>query len=143
MPPKARPIPERFWPKVDKTGECWVWKAAKTRAGYGVFHVGGSGISAHRVAYELMVGPIPDGLQLDHLCENTSCVNPDHLVPVTARENVHRSQKSPAAQNMRKAHCSNGHPFSGENLVISCGRRQCRICKRESFRRWYRRHRAI
>lgn len=85
------PVADRFWRLVDKSGDCWLWMGAKWK-GYGQFGVQQSpGVwplrKAHRVAYELIVGPIPDGMQLDHLCRNPSCVNPDHLEPVTNREN--------------------------------------------------------
>lgn len=73
---------DRFWEKVDKSGECWLWTAYTTKKGYGQTHIGGKTKYAHRVAYELSVGPIPDGKELDHLCRNRACVNPDHLDPV-------------------------------------------------------------
>lgn len=88
-----RPLEERFWEKVEPTGFCWNWTAS-TRNGYGQISVGGRKgriAGAHRVAYELLIGPIPDGLVIDHLCRNTLCVNPDHLEPVTVRENALRA----------------------------------------------------
>jgi hypothetical protein len=100
---------DRFWSKVDDSGSrgCWEWLAAKERTGYGTFfcrHVIGRGTAiperAHRVAYELLVGPIQAGLTLDHLCRNRGCVNPAHLEPVTRGENVRRgviSRKAEAA----------------------------------------------
>lgn len=80
---------ERFWAKVDKSGPsgCWFWTASKTQSGYGMFH----GKGAHRYAYELLVGPVPTGFQLDHLCRVKHCVNPDHLEPVTPRKNRGRA----------------------------------------------------
>lgn len=89
-----RPLEERFWEKVEKRGpdECWEW-GGTVADGYGRFREGGFGSSpvrAHRVAYKLLVGPIPEGLVLDHLCENRGCVNPAHLEPVTNRENLRR-----------------------------------------------------
>lgn len=120
---------ERFVAKVDKTGSCWVWTAYRTARGYGRFNDGSRIVQTHRFAYELWVGPIPDGLELDHLCRNRSCVNPDHLEPVTGRENILRGV-SPSAQHAAKTHCPNGHPYSGENLYVAPGRhhRQCRAC---------------
>lgn len=95
--PRKRTAEERFWPKVDRRGdsECWPWLAYLNRNGYGQF-VGGGEVLAHRFAYVLLVGPIPTGLTLDHLCFNPGCVNPAHLEPVTRSENAkrwHRSMK--------------------------------------------------
>ena len=89
---------ERFWPKVDKTETCWIWIGAIGTGGYGNFWVGPDRLSdrmrAHRFAYESMVGPIPEGLDLDHLCRNRACVNPAHLEPVTRRVNLRRGVRS-------------------------------------------------
>lgn len=95
----TRPTPEdRFWAKVDKCRDgCWVWTAKGTPAGYGQFRVDGVDVYAHRFSYELHVGPIPDGLQIDHLCRVTSCVNPAHLEPVTGAENLRRGREARAA----------------------------------------------
>jgi hypothetical protein len=85
---------DRFWSKVDihlTTDRCWNWMCYPTSNGYGQFRVGKCRVSAHRVAYELAVGPIPDGLHIDHLCSNRLCMNPWHLEPVTVRENNLRS----------------------------------------------------
>ena len=85
---------------------------------------------AHRVAYELMRGPIPDGLTLDHLCRNVGCVNPDHLEPVTMKENILRGY-SPAAQAARRDECAHGHAYTPENTYrYANGSRRCRICQR-------------
>lgn len=113
LPDRNRPTPEeRFWAKVNKTETCWLWTAVIV-GGYGKFwldrHVG-----AHRFCYELLVGPVPDGLVLDHLCRVRHCVNPDHLEPVTHRENVSRGV-GPTAINSQKTHCKRGHPFTKEN----------------------------
>lgn len=87
-----RPVDERFWSKVNKTETCWLWTAALDRHGYGVFGVakGRGSARAHRVAYELVNGPIPGSLPLDHLCRVRACVNPAHLEPVTVAENNRR-----------------------------------------------------
>jgi hypothetical protein len=114
-----------------------MWLGA-TRLGYGRVLVSGKMRSAHRVAYELAIGPIPDGLTIDHLCRNPGCVNPIHLEPVTIRVNILRGSM-PAADNARKTHCKNGHPFEGDNLsVLSAGRRRrCRTCYNAHSRaRW-------
>lgn len=85
---------ERFWEKVDKTDTCWVWTGAKDK-GYGRFGVAaGNVVGAHRVAYELLVGPIPQGMEIDHRCHNPACVNPSHLRPATHKQNLeHRNSK--------------------------------------------------
>lgn len=129
----------RFWPKVDRSAgpdACWLWMAAKSPAGYGKVSAGGGGhLSAHRVAYELLVGPIPEGLTLDHLCRVPTCVNPAHLEPVTMRENILRGF-SPMAQQARQTHCIQGHPFDAVNTYISPqGMRKCRECARARDRR--------
>lgn len=122
---------ERFWPKVDKSGDCWVWTANRLANGYGVFGKGGREaglILAHRFAYELAYGPIPDGLVIDHLCRIHPCVRPDHLEAVTQKVNNARGEGHPYA---KKTHCKNGHPFDETNTYYCPTRpnnRQCRIC---------------
>lgn len=120
---------ERFWPKVDADGDCWVWTAGRTADGYGRFQLGhGVRVLSHRWSYEELVGPIPAGLQLDHLCKNEPCVNPDHLEPVTGRENGRRSS---AGWNSRmKTHCPKGHPYDAANTIRAGSRRACRACRR-------------
>lgn len=95
MSKKPGPLPtdpnERFWSKVDASGDCWEWTAGKTSNGYGAFYpTPHSQIAAHRWVWQSLVGPIPDGLQIDHLCRNKGCVNPDHLEPVSFTVNQHR-----------------------------------------------------
>lgn len=89
----ARPLADRFWEKVDKTGDCWLWTGALVN-GYGVIHSGTKHTFAHRVAYEMLSHPIPAGLVIDHLCRTPRCVNPAHLEPVTHTENVRRGNST-------------------------------------------------
>ena len=124
---------DRFWRKVDRSGgpdACWVWLAGRQSAGYGLFYLDGSPKVAHRVAYEITVGPIPDGMQLDHLCRVRACVNPGHLEPVSNRENALRGV-GPTAVNAAKTSCVRGHGFTPENTRISpsSGKRTCRTCE--------------
>lgn len=131
---------KRFWNKVRKTKSCWVWKAYKDEKGYGIFHLEGAK-KAHRIAYEFIKGPIRRGFEIDHLCENKSCVNPDHLEQVTTRVNTHRAKNTIAHKNASKTHCPKGHAYISENLIISNngynGARRCRTCKNEQERLRY------
>jgi hypothetical protein len=113
---------------VDEDG-CWRWPGAKNPKGYGVIRRDGKRLPVHRVAYELRVGPIPDGLVLDHLCRVRNCANPAHLEPVTPGENTLRGE-GPAAVNARKTHCSRGHLLCEGNLLDSPSGRRCLACKR-------------
>lgn len=131
-PRTRKPLEDRFWIKVEKTETCWLWTAATVKGGYGTIRIGGVGSpmeSAHRVAYELLVGPIPDGLHLDHLCRVRRCVNPAHLEPVTCAENLLRGE-SFSAVNAVKTECLRGHAFTEENTYYTGRGRDCRTCKR-------------
>lgn len=134
----AEAIADRYWGKVNKLGPwslrkgapgpCWIWTRAKTRNGYGNFSIKGRPYGAHQVGWWLTRGPVPDGLELDHVCRVTSCVNPDHLEPVTHRENCLRGT-SPFAVHARKTHCPKGHPYDEVNTWRDKeGTRRCRTC---------------
>jgi hypothetical protein len=126
----------RFWENVEPTGFCWLWTGNVNDAGYGRFGAGGKIHRAHRFAYELLVGPIPEGCTLDHLCRMTLCVNPDHLDPVGHVENTLRGF-GPFAQNKRKTTCPKGHEYTDENTYLSRkNMRQCRRCGAENARRY-------
>lgn len=120
--------------------ECWEWRGHLMPNGYGVVtEVRRPSASrlAHRNAYELATGPIPDGSDLDHLCRNRRCFNPSHLEPVTRRENLLRGSTGPAL-NARKTHCKHGHPFTPTNTTYRRnGKRECRQCNRIRCRRRY------
>jgi len=124
---------ERFWPRVEKTDSCWIWTGAKktghSTGPYGHFEINGKSVLAHRYAYEALVGPIPSGLTIDHLCRNPLCVNPSHLEPVTRKENILRGVGA-TAMHARKTHCKNGHEFNEANTYIRRdGNRLCRVCR--------------
>lgn len=122
-------VMDRFWRKVNKTDTCWLWTAGVTgRGGYGAFCVNYKMIPAHRYSYTILKGEIPERMELDHLCRNRRCVNPDHLEPVTREENWRRGQ-TPSSLNAKKTHCLRGHPFEGDNLIVRTGGRGCRECK--------------
>jgi len=117
---------------------CWQWTGRLTPDGYGHSFIDGKLRMAHRVVYERAIGPIPPGLQLDHLCRNRGCVNPYHMQPVTQRENALRGNGF-SGVNARKTHCPRGHKFSEENTYRSPkGGRFCRACRRTSNRERYR-----
>lgn len=136
MPPRTYPLEDRLWPKIDTSGDCWEWLAS-TVAGYGQIRIGKTEDGrtrtgkAYRVVYELLVGPVPPGLELDHLCRNKLCCNPDHLEPVTHAENIRRGQ-APAGKSARSTHCKRGHAFTASNTLYYAPRNEriCRTCSR-------------
>lgn len=116
---------------------CWPWRGPLTRDGYGRF--GRPARLAHRLAYELMRRPIPEGFVIDHLCRNRRCVNPVHMEAVKQRENILRSPHTMPNRNAAKTHCPQGHPYSPENTYQTRTRdgrrrRECRACRRERAR---------
>lgn len=129
------PVEQRIHDKylVDGSTGCWTWQATISGGGYGYVTVDGRQRVAHRVMYELLVGEIPAGTELDHLCRNRSCVNPAHLEPVTHRVNVRRGVGL-AARNARATHCGRGHAFDEANTRIRAnGSRYCRACDRARY----------
>lgn len=132
-------VEQRFWAKVDRAGpmSCWSWTGAGAPS-YGAFRYEGRQQPAHRVAYMMLVGPIPDGLQIDHLCRNPNCVNPGHLEPVTPKQNVQRG-----LGGVLTTHCPQGHAYDQRNTYLTpSGTRQCRACKSEANRRMYARRKG-
>lgn len=126
-------IADRFWGKVHiiyDENSCWEWIASKTPKGYGQITVQYKNTYAHRVAYEKVIGPIAEGLTIDHLCRNKSCVRPNHLEAVPMRINVLRGN-GPTAQNARKTHCPQGHMYNTENTRMKGNSRECRKCHNE------------
>lgn len=138
----AAKIDIRRIPDVPVAGDCWIWQGALDKgSGYGRVQVDRRCRYVHRVVYEHLVGPIPSGLQLDHLCRQRACCAPHHLEPVTPRVNSQRGIKA------KRTHCrAGGHPLSGENLRIGVDARGyqhriCRTCNKQRAEQW-RRNRA-
>lgn len=126
---------DRFWKKVAKGPRCWTWTASKDEDGYGMFKAGRT-LRAHRWAYEHAVGLIPNGMVLDHLCRNASCVNPSHLEPVTNEENLLRGWGRRIKNGMTDE-CINGHKFTPENTYATPkGALVCRACSATSRRKY-------
>ncbi len=129
-----KPLEGRFWSKVNKNGplwngtHCWEWIGAIIPQGYGT--IGNrKTVLAHRFSYELLVGGIPEGLTIDHLCRNRRCVNPEHLEAVTLRDNLFRGENI-CGVNSRKTHCPKGHPYDATNTYHRPdGGRDCKICQ--------------
>lgn len=152
MPAPRAPVDRAalFYAKVRKgrgRNACWLWTGSQNGTGYGSFHIrlpnGGRTMAlAHRWAYEHEVGPIPEGLTLDHLCRVPLCVRVTHLEPVTNAENIRRGDGG--AHHRAKTHCPQGHPYDAENTYIypSNGRRGCRICDRAAGARYRARKRG-
>lgn len=136
-----RPLRERVFEQlvIDPETNCLLWTGSVDRHGYG--RSGGNSI--HRRMYEWFVGPIPEGLQLDHLCRVRNCANPAHLEPVTCQENLRRSDETHAARNRAKTHCAAGHPYDAANTYSRTrpgGGRDCRACQRQWRRNFTKRH---
>lgn len=143
---RRTPLAERFWSRVDKSEDCWVWTGPIAANGYGrVANERGEQPPvewAHRVAYKLTKGPIPDGLVLDHLCRNTRCVNPDHLEAVTQAENLLRGH-NPSVLRHHAGVCKQGHELTPDNAYKNGYKKSgrvmfaCRLCRSEREKRRY------
>lgn len=130
-------LEERFWAKVDTAGDCWNWIGVKYPNGYGQLNVGGRMTLAHRIAFRLANGSLPDGLDIDHICRNRACVRASHLQAISHRENVRRGA-IPGIMRARHAsviQCPAGHPYDEANtyrhLQQGYVARSCLTCKRE------------
>jgi hypothetical protein len=147
MGPKPAPASHRFWRFVAVGDGCWMWLGATTSGGYGNFaefpsrlRIGNGNVPAHVFAYRALVGPVPAGMVLDHLCHNADaaclggsacphrrCVNPEHLEPATRRTNTLRGV-GPAALHAKAETCPRGHPYDAGNTYYHRGSRHCRTC---------------
>lgn len=127
---------ERAEMKIERIpfGGCWIWMGALYPKGYSSIWKNPRSYLGHRIMYEEKYGKIPDGLELDHLCRNRCCVNPDHLEAVTHKINLLRGEGFSAKQ-ARQTHCMRGHELSGANLRINGGNRMCVFCRKESNKR--------
>ena len=141
-------LPLRIQSKIRIVNGCWLWVAAKNAHGYGRVRWDGKGRKAHRVVYSILIGD--PGKELDHLCRTRSCVNPDHLEPVTHAENVRRGNSAQALSEKyaQPRNCPNGHPMQGENLRVyvksdGCLNRRCRTCSAENTRRYRLRQKSV
>jgi hypothetical protein len=125
----ATAVLDRMADKFTVGDGCWLWTGAKTPYGYGKILTFRSIRVAHRVLYEALVGPVPEGMELDHLCRTPACVRPDHLEPVSHRENISRA--------LWKTHCVRGHALTNANTYRYSYGRVCRLCQLESTRKRY------
>lgn len=129
------PTEERFWSKVEKTGDCWNWLAHRSGDGYGIFNWDKKTYRAHRVSFFFTNGFWPSICR--HMCDNPSCVRPEHLEDGTYHDNAMDRSKRGRHWQQKKTHCPQGHLLSGDNLYLSPkGHRNCRLCRSEASRRY-------
>lgn len=144
---------QKLWARVEVTGFCWLWTGETNGEGYGRLQFQGKRGGAHRIVYELLVGDIPEGLQLDHLCRVRNCVNPDHVEPATFKTNQERKKakwakpKPPTTESLRKqrGECRKGHQLATVGVLRSTRtdgtiREQCRACQHDVQERWRRKN---
>lgn len=135
----------RFFDQVAETSSgCWQWLGYVGQNGYGYINVNGRLLLTHRYSFELFRGPVPEGLELDHLCRNTACCNPAHLEPVTHAENVRRGEAGEVnrRRQLGRTHCARGHAWTPENTKQTPRQRKCRICIRQDSERARQRKRS-
>ena len=121
---------------IEDAAACWRWTASVCRDGYAKFYVNRKHVKAHNYAYREIIGKIPEGLILDHLCRVRNCVNPFHLEPVTTRENIRRGEN----KERRKTACPRGHAY---DVITSEGKRRCRVCHNMSQRNYLNRRKGV
>ncbi len=132
----------RFLSKFNKLGNgCWIWNGSFNNQEYSCFHIKRNGtwvkILAHRYSYELIRGPVPPGMELDHLCRDTRCINPDHLEAVTHQKNTERGEAGTYKRTTSKTYCIHGHQYSEENTYINKhGFRSCKACRKLAYARY-------
>lgn len=147
LPPRPT-LADRFWAKVDKTADCWIWTGASSNGGYGQIFYEGRVTQAYRVSVVLSGRQIPDGYDVDHLCRNPPCVNPDHLEPVTHTVNMDRALSSAIQFQAAKTHCPQGHEYTPANTKLRRNRagtmsRLCKECCADNQRRRRARKKAM
>lgn len=140
----------RFWRYVELSLGCWIWRGTKSWNGYGAILPSGAKVKvyAHRLAYEMFIGKVPDGYELHHLCGIKACVKPDHLELVTRKQHAqHTHDRAYGGWQRIKTHCSKGHPFTGDNLKIRHDKdgthRRCRECINQAQREYQARRRIV
>ena len=132
---------KRFTSHVDKSGDCWLWQPGKDKDGYGKIKVAGKHLRAHRLSYELYVGPIPESVMVLHRCDVPGCVNPDHLWLGTALDNNRDRDQKGRNRYAKRTHCVHGHLYTPENTLIDNGARKCVTCVRKTARMASRKYR--